>query len=237
VRAASTSRVRTAKKRSLEAFLICPFLLTLLILPLAGCAGRAPVGDLAGNRPTRSVYVVSNGWHSSLVIEQADISAAVWPEQLDFADSRYLELGWGDQTAYMADRLTTRLGLRAAFASTASALQVAGFNGTVLEQFHGLEVAAVPLDPRAIDALGRFIHASYARDRDDRPVRLGPGYSNDSAFYLATGRFHVFNTCNTWVARALRSAGAPIMPALTLTATQLMQQVATFGTMLQARAL
>lgn len=222
--------------RSLEAFLVSPFLLTLIIVLLAGCVGGVPVGDLAGHRPARSVHVVSNGWHSSLVIERTAISAAVWPEQSDFADSRYLELGWGDKAAYMADRLTTRLGLRAAFGSTASALQVAGFDGPVLEQFRGLEVAVVPLEPRAFDALGRFIHASYARDRDDRPVPLGPGYSNESAFYLATGRFHVFNTCNTWVARALRSAGVPIIPALTLTATQLMQQVASFGTILQARA-
>ncbi len=45
----------------------------------------------------------------------------------------------------------------------------------------------------------------------------------------------LFNTCNTWVARALRSAGRPIIPALTLTAAQLMEQVATFRIVLQSR--
>jgi hypothetical protein len=39
------------------------------------------------------------------------------------------------------------------------------------------------------------------------------------------------------VARALRSAGRPITPAVMLTAAQLMQQVATFGIVLQSRAL
>ena len=182
-----------------------------------------------------AVHVVSNGWHSGLVLQPAQLSASVWPEVADFAGSRYVELGWGDAAAYTADHLTTGLGLGAAFHSTASALYLAAFTAPLHERFESLDVVMVPLEPPALDALARFIRQSFARDRWGHVIRLGPGSFEESAFYLATDRYHVFNTCNTWVARALRSAGRPITPAVTLTAAQLMQQVASFGIVLQSR--
>jgi uncharacterized protein DUF2459 len=39
---------------------------------------------------------------------------------------------------------------------------------------------------------------------------LGPGLYGDSRFYPAHGQFHLFNTCNTWAARALQAAGYPM---------------------------
>lgn len=210
-------------------------LVVLLVLPLAACLGRVPAAGPGDAGSSRSIYVVSNGWHSGIVLERARISPSVWPEPSDVAGSRYVEVGWGDEAAYTAHRMTTRLGLSAAFRSTSSALYVAGFNAPVLERFEGLDVVVLPLEPPALDALSRFIRESVARDRLGNAIRLGPGSADESAFYRATGRFHLFNTCNTWVARALRSAGRPIIPALTLTAAQLMEQVATFGIVLQSR--
>ncbi|MEO0939461.1 MAG: DUF2459 domain-containing protein [Pseudomonadota bacterium] len=36
-----------------------------------------------------------------------------------------------------------------------------------------------------------------------------PGFGAFDRFYSAAGRFHIFNTCNTWIARTLRAAGIP----------------------------
>ncbi len=217
--------------------LVRSLLVVLLTLPLAACLGRVPAAGRRDAGPSRSIHIVSNGWHSGIVLERAQIASSVWPEPLDFEGSRFVEVGWGDRAAYTAHRVTTGLGLSAAFRSTSSALYLAGFNAPVLERFEGLEVVAVPLEPRALAELSRFIRESFARDRLGHTITLGPGYSDESAFYLATGRYHLFNTCNTWVARALQSAGRPIIPALTLTAAQLMQQVVTFGIVLQSRAI
>jgi uncharacterized protein DUF2459 len=54
----------------------------------------------------------------------------------------------------------------------------------------------------------------------------GPGLYGDSRFYPAWQQFNLFNTCNVWAARALRSAGLPIEDAITKE-----------GLMSQARAL
>lgn len=209
----------------------------LLALPLAACLGRVPGAGPREAGPSRSVHIVSNGWHSAIVLERAQLADAGRAEPAGFVASRFVEVGWGDRAAYMADRMTSGLGLSAAFRSTASALHLTGFNAPVRDRVAGLDVVLVPLEPAALGALIRFIRQSFARDGRGYPIRLGPGYSEESAFYLATDRYHLFNTCNTWVARALRSAGRPIVPALTLTAAQLMQQVATFGIVVQSRPL
>jgi len=173
---------------------------------------------------SRSVYVISNGWHTGLVVPRGQVSAEVWPEQGELAPTPFLEVGWGDREAYLADRITVRLALGAAVGSASAALQVAGLDALPTERGREIEVAELRLTPREFDNLSRFISKSYARHGTGNTIRLARGYTENSAFYLATGRYHLFNTCNTWTAKALRAAGCPIVSALILTASQLMDQ-------------
>ena len=49
--------------------------------------------------------------------------------------------------------------------------------------------------------------------RPDDP--LGPGHNHrHSMFYLAEGDYSLFNTCNSWISKALQAAGLPIKTAL-----------------------
>jgi len=171
-----------------------------------------------------SVYVISNGWHTGLVLPRGHVSSEIWPEQGELAPAPFLEVGWGDREAYVADRITVRLALGAALGSASAALQVAGLDTLPTERGREIEVAELRLTPRGFDDLSRFISKSYARDGTGHTIRLARGYTDNSAFFLATGRYHLFNTCNTWTAKALRAAGCPLVAALTLTASQLMDQ-------------
>jgi uncharacterized protein (TIGR02117 family) len=172
---------------------------------------------------------VSNGWHTAVVVEGDRLPPGRWPQRAAFGERRYLEVGWGDRDAYLADRMTVRLALKAAFASRGSALLVAAFDEPVPERFRGIDVIELRVSARGLDGLAEFIEASHAGDAAGRPVRLEPGWTGSSAFYLARGRFHLLNTCNSWTARALQAAGLPLRPALTLTAYHLMQQVTPLG--------
>lgn len=45
-------------------------------------------------------------------------------------------------------------------------------------------------------------------DADHAAIALtAPGFTDTDMFFEATGRFHIFRTCNTWVSRTLRRAG------------------------------
>lgn len=201
------------------------WILTLLsALSLAACAGRPPAALMTDSTGSRSVYVISNGWHTGLVLPREQVSTEVWPEQGELAPAPYLEVGWGDGAAYLADRMTVRLALGAALGSASAALQVAGLDALPTVRGREIEVAELRLTPREFDDLSRFISKSYARDGTGNTIRLARGYTDNSAFYRATGHFHLFNTCNTWTAKALRAAGCPIASALILTASQLMDQ-------------
>lgn len=211
-----------------------PLVPLLLLSILAGCA--APGTDLPTTPDAaRVVYVMGHGWHTGLVVRRTDIPDGLWPEHNDFPNAQYLEVGWGDRDFYQAKEPTFSLALKAAFQSTASVLHIVGFNVPPEDYFPGSEVVAVRLSPQGFEQMVGFIHETYKKDTDGRTMPLGPGWYDNSKFYLATGTYHLFNTCNTWIAKALRTAGAPVSPASAMTAGNVMEQVSKFGVTIRAK--
>lgn len=195
-----------------------------------GCAGPVkglyPPGE---GEPVKSVYVVSHGWHTGIVVNRRDIPEGVWPEHHDFPDSEHLEVGWGDGDYYQAAEPTSGLALKAAFWPTSSVLHLVAFRGPV-EGFHrGSDRIEVRVSARGLEELGRFIQAAYARDELGRAIPLGPGQYGTSRFYLAREKYFLLNTCNKWIARALRSAGCPVTPLYAVTAGNVMYQARKCG--------
>lgn len=209
--------------------LVAVLLCTLPWLGLAACAGLSPPPRPPETLPGEPIYVVSNGWHSGVVVEAAGLPPGRWPQRAGLGAYRYLEVGWGDRDAYLADRITPGIALRAALASRGSVLLVAGFDEPVPERYRGSDVVEIRVSIPARDALAQFIQASHAEDAEGRPIRLEPRGTAPGMFFGARGRFHALNTCNSWTAAALRAAGLPLAPRLTLTAHQLMLQVVPLG--------
>jgi uncharacterized protein (TIGR02117 family) len=205
-------------------------LLVVGALILTGCLG--PVAGLyppSEHETAPVVWVVDHGWHTGLVVRAADLPGDLWPERADFPNVRFLEVAWGDRDFYVAPRGTSGLALRAALISQGSVLHVVGFSEPVRAYFAGQEVIAVTLSRRGFEALARFVDAAHARAGAARATRLAPGLYGDSGFYPAGGRYSLLNTCNTWIAAALREAGAPITPLWAATAGGVLRQVRSFG--------
>jgi len=225
------SRIRRVRRkcRALFARSVCRAVETAMcgiaLIVTAGCLGpvaalyRSGPGD-----PSTPVWVVDHGWHTGLVVERAAIPAGLWPEQDDLAPAPYLEVGWGDAAFYRAQNPGVGLALKAAFGSAGSVLHVVALPAPPDRIFDGRQVVEIRLSRPGSQALVRFVDESFARGERGRTPRLGPGLYGNSAFYPARGRYHLLNTCNTWVADALRSAGAPITPAYAMTAGNVMWQ-------------
>src|SRR5262245_22485317 len=197
----------------------------IALIVTAGCLGPvAPLYPPRPDDPSTPVWVVDHGWHTGLVVERAAIPQGLWPEQDDLARGPYLEVGWGDAAFYRARDPGVGLAVRAALGSAGSALHVVALPAPPERIFAGREVAEIRLSRPGFLALARFVDESFARGERGRAPRLGPGLYGISAFYPARGRYHFLNTCNTWVADALRSAGVPITPAYAMTAGNLMWQ-------------
>ena len=123
--------------------------------------------------------------------------------------------------------------LKAGLLPSASVLQVVGFRGSVTDYFPRSEVIRIDLSEAGFRRLCRYFENSYASSETGASQPLGPSLYGDGQFYLSREAYHLFNTCNVWMARALREAGCPIIPAANIRAITLMTRVAKFGTVIQ----
>ena len=202
-----------------------PFLLAALVLA-GGCL--APAADLspARDEPAVTMWVLDHGWHTAIVVRRADVNPALWPEVVeDFPVATFVEVAWGDRDFYMATPASVWMAIKAAFAAGGSVLHVVGFTTPIATYFPESEIVELRLSRRGFDAMTRFVSQEYQRDGEGRPTRRQRGLYGSGWFYAARSGYHLFNTCNTWVARALRAAGLSVTPVVTITAGGVMQQV------------
>jgi len=185
------------------------------------------------NEPSRTIYLVSHGWHAGIVVKRTDIPAGIWPQHHEFPEAEYLELGWGDKDYYMTPKPGLGITLKAGLLPTASVLHVVGFRGPVTRYFPRSEVIRIDLTEAGFQRLCRYLENSYARDETGLSQPLGPSLYGAGQFYLSRETYHAFNTCNAWTARALREAGCPITPAANLRVKTLMTNMTKFGTVIQ----
>ena len=208
--------------------------LVLLALPCLGSPpARRPAGRPVPRPPDTArrvpIYVVSNGWHTEIVVREATLPDGRWPARaLPGASVPRGRVGG-------PGRLSGRPSHPAARAP--GGLRVAGQRAPG-HRLRRADLGAVPrarrrrasaVGRRPSGALARFIEASLAGDGEGRLVRLEPGWTASSAFYPARGRFHLLNTCNAWTARALRAAGLPLCARADVHGLSLMQQVVPLG--------
>ncbi|MDX1484748.1 MAG: DUF2459 domain-containing protein [Alphaproteobacteria bacterium] len=193
---------------------------------VAACAtAPAPLPDDGAPR-TETVDVVSNGWHTAIVIPREQLAAtALLPEAADFPDAAFLQFGWGDRVYYPAKEKTLGMALGAALIPSPSVMHMAGLAVRPRPIDPGSEVVAVALSKRGLRRLIAAVAAQFKRPEGGRAAPVAPGLYPYSRFYDAHGKFHLFNTCNTWTARVLRMAGLDVTPAGVITAGELMARL------------
>lgn len=212
----------------------------ILLLAISGNACAAPIKDTATlheNQPPKTLYLVSHGWHVGIVLPRNDITIKALAVASDFPKAQYLEVGWGDRDFYQTPEPHLGIILKAALLPTASVLHIVGFSGSVSDYFRNSEVIQITLPATGFKQLVNTIAASFAVDGAGNVQPLGKGLYGDSQFYLSTESYHLFNTCNVWVARALQNAGLDISPVRSIRASSLMSSARKLGTVIQAERL
>ena len=202
----------------------------LLALPigaaaLIGCAAMAPPAPAPEAPLSHTVRVISNGWHTGIVVRRAGLPRGRVPEAVGFAGARFLEFGWGDRAYYPSPRPGLGTTLAAALVPTPAVMHLAGLEAPPEDLYPQSEVLALRLGAAVFERLMAEIDASFERPDGVRAEAVAPGLYRDSRFYPARGRFHLFNTCNTWIARMLAAAGVEISPSGVVTAEHLMSRL------------
>jgi uncharacterized protein (TIGR02117 family) len=213
------------------------FTTLLVALSLAACTG-APLASESPRSAAQwqgryKVLLVSNGWHTGVVLAGADVLAETIPEVADFPNAAWVEFGWGDREYYPAESPGITMAFSALFQPTPAIMHVTGYTAEPSERYPQADIVTLGLSNGAIARLLSFIAGSFERLEGGglmaRVQASGPGLYRDSLFYPARGSFSLSNTCNTWAAKALAAAGVPVQPHDVSTAADLMREAQAAG--------
>jgi uncharacterized protein (TIGR02117 family) len=120
---------------------------------------------------------------------------------------RYLVIGWGSRKFYTSTKTLMDIGAGPVFSAVTGDTSVLHIIPSAdVSQID--DVKKITVSPSGLRRMMKKINTSFFRTAIGDPVPL-PGISHGlrDVFYQAKGHFNIFQTCNVWTARMLRSAG------------------------------
>lgn len=202
--------------------------------PAHGRESEIELAAYSDEPAARTVYVISNGFHAGLVVHRDDVPRDVWPEIDEVPAHPWVEIGWGSEIFYRAEKITVPVVVGAVLPNS-SVLHVVGWDQSPEELFKGGDVIRLEVDETHFAELCRHVHETYAYDEQGHAQDLGRGIYGDSRFFRAKGKYYFPNTCNVWTARGLKAAGLPVVPELCAAADALLVAVRGSGTTIRKR--
>lgn len=176
----------------------------------------------------KEIFLIKQRWHTAIVLQTSDIDSNFFPMVKQFRDYNMIEIGWGDEEFYQYPDFDWELAFRALFIPTSSTLRVEGISISS-ELYFDLSEIVVKLiisDEQFIKIL-QYIDDTFYRT-ENQEIILSSKAGGQIIFYAAKGEYHLFNTCNTWLAKCLNNAGLNIKTDIILT-EQLFREAAKIG--------
>ena len=172
-----------------------------------------PVNRNVGSGGDVVIYLETNGVHTDIamptVTERIDWSKVVLPDDtVAKVKGEYLAFGWGSQDFYLNvptwGDLTIGVALKAISGTGGTSLHTRYENAPKEDN----SCRRIVLSAEQYDALVKYVLASGKREGEGSFVRIEhDGYGRYDAFYVGTGRYSPFFTCNTWANSALKACG------------------------------
>lgn len=169
-----------------------------------------------------TIYVVKEGWHTGIILKTSAVPPGIFPEIKNYDHVSHIDIGWGDEKFYQAESTPVGLAARAILFPTSAVIQVFELKWPVEEFYAHRE--QILLDSLEFHALCHFISDSFQRDKEGKIIPSAV-YDPTDVYFKAQRKYHLFRTCNTWVALALKEAGLDVRSFLVLTSGQLFRQL------------
>ena len=214
------AKSRSPRRRCVRFSIGC---LSVLFAPLVLYLAIALVGLVPVNndfKPTPDgieVAIVSDAIHADIVLP---IATETIDWRKEFPADRFrgntqsatrVAIGWGDrgffiETPTLAD-LRVSTAAKALFWPSASCLHVSLIGAESLPA----GARSVKISIAQYERLVAYINESFRHDGDGSKIQIrGAAHGTRDAFFEARGTYTCLNTCNTWIGRAMRSAGMQV---------------------------
>ncbi|MEM1120825.1 MAG: TIGR02117 family protein [Bacteroidota bacterium] len=165
-----------------------------------------------------TIYLSGNGFHTDFVLPIQHASFDWQPfvdlDKYDFLNKEtgYLAIGWGDRAIYLdlADwsELTLKMAVKPMFWPTPTAMHVTAYDNLPEDDAPIKRFQAITISTNQYLQLCCYILGFFEVNAQQRIQLIeGRGYTEKDNFYEAVGKYHLFNTCNTWVSRGLARIG------------------------------
>jgi uncharacterized protein (TIGR02117 family) len=171
------------------------------------------------------VYIVKHEWHTGLVVNRTSAEKYLPSLKKEFNNSDFIEIGWGDKDFYMAEKETLWLGLKAVLWPTKSVIHVSAFNIHPEIYYKNNKKFKLELVAADYNNLLDYINKSIYIDEIGNNILLSDKQNKTSRFYLSKEKYHLFKTCNVWIAKSLKEAGISINPIFALTSGNVIKQL------------
>ncbi|MFN3872963.1 MAG: DUF2459 domain-containing protein [Ignavibacterium sp.] len=179
------------------------------------------------------IYFIKQRWHTAIVFNTSDIDSTLLPVVKIFSNYKMIDIGWGDEEFYQYPDFDWELAFKALFYPTPSTLRVEGISISKELYFDLSEIVVkLVVSDEQLREILNFIDDTFYRDENGEKV-LSSKAGGQIIFYAAEGKYHLFNTCNTWLARCLNNAGLQIKTDIILT-EQLFNELAKIGEVIKA---
>jgi len=184
--------------------------------------------------PKHTVWVISNNFHTGLIIELDEETRRMLVFSQFFTRYRFADIGWGDEVFYQNPDFRLSTAARAVLMPSPSVVRVEGFNADIKDVITWSRRAArFTLDAPQYSRLCEFINSSFRRDDEGNLIMASDQGDSRIIFYKSPLKYHLFNTCNTWIARALNHAGLDISAPGIITADNLFDSFKNSGEILK----
>ena len=177
--------------------------------------GLIPVNN--NFEPTQNgveIFVISNPVHADVVLP-INTETVNWREHFpakcfsgDNRNATHVAIGWGDKGFFI--ETPTWADLRVSTAAHALLLPSDTCMHVSLTRAEHLgdNSRSVTISAEQYERLIAFINASFQHNSADEIIQINDAaYGSNDAFFEALGTYHCVNTCNSWIGRAMRSAG------------------------------
>lgn len=183
------------------------------------------------------IYFIKQNWHTAIVFNTQELDSNKFIEYNSFSDFGLIDIGWGDEEFYQYPGFDSGLAFKALFYATPSTLRIEGINLKKAEYFNLSEIVIeFVLTDEQFEKICNYISKTFYKNDLGETVILNQKAEGKIIFYKAVGSYHLFNTCNTWLANGIRQAGIEIEENIILT-EQLFNELSKIGTVIKSNQL
>ncbi len=181
--------------------------------------------------PTEShvIYVSSISWHTGIVVPVYALPDSLWAEYPGYAETSYLEIGWGDEDFYTHEGFNLWYAFKAVFWPTSSALHINPIHELVADYYSNTDVVSIMVTDEQLHNLGLFLVEQFKLGKNGKIIPVAEGIYPSGHFYRGSSNYYFPNNSNVWAARALKKAGFPIRPLWHQTTGSVLNKVVEFG--------